>query len=199
MSRRRECAALGTPVRAARLTCLVVLLLLVGCGPPKVRTTFLRSVDLIDMTDRMARSFAADEVIGQRTADDHPWVISVYRVVNHTNQIIPDREKWLYLARLRAVLAQSDLADERSIVWIIPPERWHIVADELDVAEEPYGLRMDPTHLLTAEFLALTNTSAAGRSDAYLCDYQLLDLDTGRIVWEDKWEVKRAVSGLTYD
>jgi len=180
--------------------CLLVLLPLGGCGgPPRVRTTFLRSVDLIDVTDRMAQSFAGDEVIGARNPADGPWIISIHRVVNHTNQIIPDREKWLYIGRLRARLAQSELTAQRSIIWIIPPERWPIVAQELDVPEEPYGLRMNPTHLLTAEFHALTNTSGRGRSDAYVCDYQLLNLDTGAIVWEDAWEVKRAVGGLTYD
>jgi hypothetical protein len=164
-----------------------------------VQTTFLRSVDLIDMTDKMAQSFASDPVIGQRSAADQPWVISISRVVNHTNQIIPDREKWLYIARLRAMLAQSDIAKQRSIIWIIPPERWSMVSEELGVSEEPYGLRMNPTHQLTAEFHALTNTSGKGRSDAYLCDYQLLDLNSGAIVWEGSWEVKRAITGKTYD
>jgi hypothetical protein len=185
---------------SAHSSVCLVLLALAGCqSGPRVETTFLRSVDLIDMTDKMAQSFANDEVIGARTSADQPWVISMYRVVNYTNQIIPDREKWLYLARLRAMLAQSDLARQQRIIWIIPPERWPIVAEELGVSEEPYGLRMNPTHQLTAEFHALTSTSGKGRTDAYLCDYQLLDLHSGQIVWEDKWEVKRAISGRTYD
>ena len=77
--------------------------------------------------------------------------------------------------------------------------RWPIVAEELGVSREPYGLRMDPTHLLTAEFHTLTLTHARGRSDAYVCSYQLVDLRSGRMVWEDKWEVKRAIQGLTFD
>lgn len=180
--------------------CGLLAVVLGGCAaPPRAHTTFLHSVDLIDMTDKMARSFAKDDVIGHRSAGDAPWVISINKVANHTNQIIPDREKWLYVGRLRAQLAQSDLAQERSIIWVIPPERWHIVAEELGVSQEPYGLRMNPTHQLTAEFNALTITSARGRSDAYLCEYELIDLQTGTIVWEDHWEVKRAISGRTYD
>lgn len=188
------------PVPLCIFACCLLVAALAGCGgPPKARTTFLRSVDLIDMTDRMAQSFASDERIGRRTGDDAPWIISIHRIVNHTNQVIREPEKWLYVGRLRAMLAQSDLARERRIIWIIPPERWPIVAEELGVSEEPYGLRMDPTHLLTAEFHALTQTSGRGRSDAYVCDYQLLDLDSGAIIWEDAWEVKRSASGLTYD
>lgn len=190
----------GRTSRVPRVAALsLVVIALVGCGPPKVRTTFLRSVDLVEMTDTMAQSLATADVITSRTPDHEPWVISMYRVVNHTNQIIPEREKWLYLARLRALLAQTRLSDERSLIWIIPPERWSIVADELGVSDEPYGLRMNPTHQLAAEFNALTNTSARGRSDTYVCAYQLIDLGLGTIVWEDAWEVKRAISGVTYD
>jgi hypothetical protein len=172
-----------------------------GCAaaPPVPRTTFLRSVDLIDMTDRMAMSFAGDEVIGRRLPGDEPWVISIHRVANHTNQVIPEREKWLYVARLRSLLAASGLAAERSIIWVMPPDRWEVVADELGAAAEPAGLRQRPTHLLTAEFHALTTTSGRGRADAYVCSYQLVDLAGGTITWEDSWEVKRAVRGLTYD
>lgn len=179
---------------------LPFVLALTGCGgPPRAQTTFLRSVDLIDMTDKMAQSFANNGVIAQRTPADQPWVISINKVANNTNQIIPDREKWLYIGRLRALLAQSDIAKKRGIIWIIPPERWHIVAEELGVSQEPYGLRMNPTHVLTADFGALTNTSGRGRSDMYVCSYQLIDLRNGDVVWEDKWEVKRAIAGRTYD
>jgi len=176
----------------------MALLVVTGCGgPPRVRTTFLTSVDLAHMTDQMAQSFASDEIMSQRSPNDEPWVISIYRIVNHTNQIIREHERWLYIARLRGQLARAGFSDERSIVWVVPPERWALVADEL--GPPPPELRLSPTHLLTAEFNALTRTSPRGRSDAYVCSYQLVSLETGGIVWEDSWEVKRAVSGLTFD
>lgn len=172
-----------------------------GCAlaPPAPHTTFLQSVDVTQMTDQMAESFLRDEEIASRFEADAPWVISFDRIVNHTNQIMPQREKWLYVARLRSHLAQSDVGSRRSIIWIMPPEQWTAAAEELDEAAEPYGLRLPPTHLLTGEFSALTVTSGRGRSDTYVCAYELLDLQTGRIVWRDHWEVKRAVSGVTYD
>ena len=168
-----------------------------GCSPPAARTTFLSSVDLVDMTDRMAESFAADAVLGRRTPGSAPWVVSIDRAVNHTNQVMPSREKWLYVARLRALLAGSDLAGSRNIVWVVPPERWPAAPDE--VGPGPDSARLPPTHLLAAEFPALTSTSPAGRSDMYVCAYQLTEVRTGRLVWEDRWEVKRAMRGLTYD
>lgn len=171
-----------------------------GCGAaPAPRTTFLRSVDLVDMTDHMSRSFAAHPVIAARAPADAPWLISISRVANHTNQIIPEGEKWAYVGRLRAKLAESDISRERSIIWIVPPERWPLISAEIGAVGEPPELRTPPTHLLTAEFQALTNTSGRGRSDLYVCDYQLVDLATGSIVWEDAWDVKRSVTGTTYD
>jgi hypothetical protein len=183
-----------------RLTLLGLLLAFAGCAsPPQARTTFLNSVDLVNMTDRMAESFVHDATIGTRQQHEQPWVISINRVVNHTNQIIPERERWLYLGRMRALLAQTDIAQQRNIIWIVPPERWPMIAEELGTSHEPYGLRMNPTHQLTAEFHALTLTSAGGRSDTYVCSFQLIDLGTGSLVWEDAWEVKHARSGLTFD
>lgn len=181
------------------LVCALMVWPLVGCGgAPKARTTFLDSVDLVAMTSQMSQSFTQDEVINARSQDSDRWVVSIYRIVNNTNQIIPERQKWLYINRLRALLDRSDIAQRCNITWVIPPERWSIIAAETGEAE-PYGLRLEPTHLLTAEFNTLTNTSGSGRSDTYLCAYELVDLDSGRVVWQDSWEVKRAVSGRTYD
>lgn len=173
---------------------------LAGCGgPPKPRTTFLQSVDLVAMTDQMSATFAQDNVISRRSADDQPWVISIDRVHNHTNQIIPDREKWLYIARLRALLAQSEIGKNRNIIWVMPPERWAAVQEELHDAHEPSELRLPPTHQLTADFYTLTTSTGAGRADTYHCAYVLFDLKTGEEVWRGDWEVKRAVTGRTYD
>lgn len=175
--------------------------LLVGCarGGPAPATSFLRSVDLVDMTDRMGESLSASPAVAARAATDAPWIVSLSRLSNFTNQIIAEGEKWLYLVRLRSQLAQTDLSQERAIAWIIPADKWRLVHQEPGLPPEPYGVRADPTHVLTAEFHALTHTGAAGRSDAYLCAYHLLDLSDGRLVWEDAWEVKRTIHGRTWD
>ncbi len=178
-----------------RFAVAVLTLSLVSCAAPAARTPFLKSVDVVEMTDRMAESFAGDPVIGARNADNEPWVISIDRVANHTNQIVPSREKWLYVTRLRSRLAQSDLSRRRHVYWVVNPERWPLAVDEID----DVSARMPPTHVLAAEFHSLTNTSAAGRSDMYMCSFQLTDVRDGHLVWEDRWEVKRAVSGLTFD
>jgi hypothetical protein len=182
---------------ACALISLSVLLSACASGAPVARTTFLDSIDLIEMTDRMAQSFSAHEAIASRRPESERWVISMNRIENHTNQIIPDREKWLYVARLRALLDRGALARSKNLTWIIPPERWSMLQDEL--GPEPAALRLLPTHQLTGEFTALTSTSGHGRSDAYLAEYHLFDLVDGRLIWSDHWEVKRAISGRTYD
>ncbi len=175
------------------------VLALVGCGAtPGPTTSFLRSVDLVDMTEQMSRSFVQDAAIVNRGSRETPWVISIAKVANHTQQIIPEDEKWLYVGRLRARLAESTVSQEHSLLWVVPPERWPIIAAELGDPEPPEQ-RIKPTHVLTATFEALTTTSGSGRSDAYLCDYQLVNLETASLVWEDSWEIKRSVSGRTYD
>lgn len=182
-----------------RTPALAVIVACAGaCSPPQARTPFLRSVDLVDMTDHVAQSFAGDPAIGARDGRQEAWVVSIDKVVNHTNQIIPQREKWLYVSRLRAMLAVSEIGRRHAIVWVVPPEH-HVAAGDLETGG-PQGIdRLPPTHVLSAEFYTLTNTSRRGRSDMYLCSYQLTDLRDGRLVWEDAWEVKRAVSGVTYD
>ena len=180
------------------LAVAVLTLSLVSCAAPAARTPFLKSVDVVEMTDQMAESFASDPVIGARNPNDKPWVISIDRVVNHTNQIVGPREKWLYVTRLRSVLAQSDLSGRCHVYWVVNPERWPLAADEI-ADRDNATTRMPPTHVLAAEFHSLTNTSSAGRSDMYMCSFQLTDVRDGRLVWEDRWEVKRAVSGLTFD
>ncbi len=195
--------------RAVMATCLRLLPIvaggllltspLVSCAPPKASTTFLQSVDLVDSTEKMARSFAQSPAIMSRTYASPRWIISIDKIVNHTNQIIPENEKWAYIGRLRARMTQARISEQRSLVWIVPPEKWPIIAEELRSTGEPPDLRRPPTHLLTGQFSALTNTSGEGRSDAYLCTYELVDLATGEVVWQDSWEVKRSAVGKTYD
>ena len=198
MTRRRSVAARIAFVMST--LCASVLPFATGCSTPTTRTSFLRSVDLVEMTDSMSMKLAGDPVIQSRTPADDPWVISLNRVANKTNQIIRDGEKWLYVGRLRAMLAQSGIADDHALIWVIPPEQWERIRGEVgDLDGKPIDRRA-PTHQLTAEFFSLTNTEASsGRSDTYLCSYQLLDLVTGSIVWEDSWEVKRVTSGRTFD
>ena len=58
---------------------------------------------------------------------------------------------------------------------------------------EALGQRRTATHALTATFYSVTTATRQARTDSYLCSFQLLDLSSDRITWEDRFEVKRGV------
>lgn len=148
---------------------------LAGCSAPRVNNTRLVADDLIVMTDMMAQSITGDaDFAAQR---DRPWIIATDKVINHTNDIIPEGEQQAYLARLRALLNQAGV-----------PHVQFVREVELSGPN-----RTRPTHALTAEFYALTRADRTARSDMYVCAFALQDLSTDRVIWEDRYEVKRSV------
>jgi hypothetical protein len=170
----------------AAVCVLAAALALVGCGGPRVQTTRLTAVDLVAMTDKMAVSLMRERAVARRGADSTPWRIAADRVVNDTNDIIPEREKQLFLARLRALLNQSQALGRRNITFV----------REVELSGEG---RARPTHALTAMFEAITHADRRRRSDFYLCTFQLIDLGDETVVWEDRYEVKRSVARSRFD
>lgn len=160
-------------------------MLLGGCSAPSINTTRLGSVDLVTMTDQMAASLTSSPAA---VSNARQWLVTMDRVSNQTNDIITEGEKRAFLARLRTQLNQSPALASRNITFVAPLDQRQGTT-ELQVA--PTDIR--PTHALTATIYAASNRSRAARSDAYLAAFQLLDLATNRIVWEDRYEVKYAV------
>jgi PBP1b-binding outer membrane lipoprotein LpoB len=168
---------------------------LAACSAPQINNTRLASSDVVTMTDQMTQSLMARKNVGSRTPGSTPWIVTMDRVINKSNDIIPDGEKWAFVNRLRAQLAQSPAMRERNIQFVVPPAQ----ANELNAREQAGTMRAKPTHALTATFYSITNASRGGRSDAYLCAFQLVDLKDDTIVWEDKYEVKRSVARNAFD
>ena len=170
---------------------IVVALTLAGCSAPRINTTRLGSADLIAMTDGMAESLVASDALAERSPDSPHWVVTLDRVHNRTNEIIPTREKWAFMARLRSQLAQVDTLRERGIRFVLPAER--AAALDHSLPGDARADRLAPTHALTATFHALTTATRDARTDTYVCAFQLLDLRNDELIWEDRYEVKRAV------
>lgn len=163
-----------------------MLLAIGGCQSPRVNNTRLGGEDLVAMTDQMVMSLMNAEAVADRDSASPPWVIAADRVVNRAADIIPDREKHAFVARLRALLNASSDLKQRNIVFV------------QDVERSGEG-RMLPTHSLTATFYAATEYSREVRADAYVCAYQLLDLRNDQVMWEDRYEVKRQVIRHAFD
>jgi hypothetical protein len=167
-----------------------------GCSPPQVNTTRLDSVDLVAMTDRMTASLVNTPAIAARTADSPRWVITIYRVFNQTSDYLPESERWAFVARLRAQLAEAEALDRRNIDFVMPAAK----ADAAGAAPARAApTRVTPTHALTATFHALTVSNRNNRSDTYVCVYQLVDLGNDQLVWADRYEVKYAVERNKFD
>lgn len=160
------------------LPCGVVLL--VACSPPRVQTTRLDADDLVAMTDAMVASLLRDPVLAERSAASPLMVVVADRVSNRTNDILPDREKQAFTARLRAMLNVSPAIAARNIQFVQARDR-------------PGPDRVAPTHALAATFHALTVADRDIRSDTYLCAFQLIDLASDRVIWEDAYETKKTV------
>jgi PBP1b-binding outer membrane lipoprotein LpoB len=173
-----------TPRTIAAVFCCACI---TGCAAPRIQTTQLTSTDVVEMTDNMTASLTSDEVVSARSPQSDTWVFSIDRVRNLTEHPMSMNERWGTMARLRSRLAQTDFARERNIVWILPPDLGQQYASD---SYDSSAQRRLPTHSLHATFYSDTNTSLAGRSDAYLCAFTLTDLATGLVIWEDSFEVK---------
>jgi len=162
------------------------LALMVGCSAPRVDHTRLGSADLVAMTDAMVRSMLADDALAGRSTESPAMIIVADRVSNRTNDILPEREKQAFTARLRALLNQSPELDRRNMQFVRNRDR-------------ASSDRVAPTHALTATFYADTQAERQRRSDMYVCAFQLTDLANDRILWEDRYETNKSVVRGKYD
>ena len=175
---------------------------LLGCSSPRLNNTRLTGNDLVAMTDRMTDSLITSKAIASRNArntdntDSLRWVIVFDRVSNQTNDIIPDDQKWAFVARLRALLGESQVLSERHLTFVLSHDAVASVNKRQNPGEQQdqnITHRLVPTHAMTATFYSLTAADQHHRRDVYLCAFQLLDLSNGQVLWEDKYELKRSV------
>lgn len=170
---------------------LVGLVFMVGCGPPRINTTRLQAADLIALTDAMAASLLTAPVIAGRDAEAPPMVIVTDRITNRSDHFLPRSEQWAFMNRLRALLNHSRLLDERNMVFVLSRRQAEALGERHAADVQPD--RTQPTHALTATLHSVTRHTRRQRSDMYLADFTLLDLQSNEILWEDTYEVKYAV------
>ena len=185
-------------------TCLVASLALLvlaagGCGgPQRSRSTVvpvsapddtveLDSKDIVTMAHQMAASIARCPHILKNKKQ--PVVMVMKAIQNETKTI-----KYLNrisLAKIRAelytalprqkilfVMERDELEDLRA-------EEGKNGPDAIDYGER----RIAPDYVLKGRFL----DHPTRRGIYYLCTFQVVHLESGAIVWEDKYEVKRVM------
>jgi hypothetical protein len=176
---------------------LALVILVAGCGMPRINTTMLTPDDVTRMTDKMAQSIVRTPAVAKRTAASPRWIVSFDKVTNLTMHVMEEREQWRTMARFRALLSATRLRTERNFHFILPPEEWELYSGENAYADPMF--RAKPTHSLQATFRTDTSQSMQHRADTYLCAFQLLRLSDGEILWEDAYEVKYTVEKNRFD
>jgi PBP1b-binding outer membrane lipoprotein LpoB len=176
----------------------LVALTLAGCtnAVESGRNTFLDSVDLQQMTDQMARSIVADSRVQSALQQSGPLRIVVQPVVNNlTAEILPRGQAEGFTSRVRSLLSEKQPA---KFTWILNRDDfYHLRKKELDAPLGPSPDAIDPQYALTAVFTSLTHENAHGRSDFYVCSYELSDLQTRAVIWSDSYKVKKsAIKGF---
>ncbi len=149
--------------------------------------TGLQSRDLVDMTNKMA----ADIVKCAAIAQSRTKVIVVMGHI-HNKTSTPWQNDEIYVARIRALLNQ----DANGIVAFVMPlaKVGKLQSKYLGGRSEQFNSRtgssqrttITPQYVLNGTFYDLPNAATT----YYLCSFKLVDIETGEIVWENKYETR---------
>ena len=160
------------------------------------KTTLLDSDDMVAMTNKMARSLIAEQRVTAAAAQG-PLKIVIRPVENLTNEILPDNQAELFVARLQGLLSsQPELANK--FVWVINRSDYAKLRAEV-LPESKLGPSEDrivPEYMLHAEFRSLTNVSRGRRSDTYLCQYKLTKISgggAGAVLWLGEYQTSKEI------
>ncbi len=155
-----------------------------------VAGTGVESQDLVAVTDKMARSILGIPQISQ--AQGQPRIL-LDPVVNETRFPI---NKDMFLTRIRVML--NSKASGRVV--FLARDRMASLERERDLKQSgAVTSNSDPNttqfkggdFLLTGKLSSLTTRTSKGVSDYILYTFQLIDVNTSDIVWEDFAEIKK--------
>jgi PBP1b-binding outer membrane lipoprotein LpoB len=155
-----------------------------------VAGTGVESQDLVAVTDKMARSILG---IPQIANAPTPPIIVLDPVDNQTRFPI---NKDIFLTRIRTQLNSKSAGK----VTFLARDRMAALEKERNLKREgAVTATSDPTvqeflganYLLTGSLQGLSTRTKAGTSDYILYTFQLSDMRTSAIVWEDSAEIKK--------
>jgi len=183
--------------------------MLVGCASPGVKNpsgvpvtrmnadeqgfvagTGVESQDLVAVTDKMARSILSIPQIANAAT---PPKIVLDPVVNNTRFPI---NKDIFNTRIRTELNKKSLGKvtflARERMAALDKERELKRAGEVTSTTDPKAQEfLGADYFLTGELQGLSTRTRAGTSDYILYAFQLIDVRTSAIVWEDAAEIKK--------
>ena len=177
---------------------LGVLVMMVGCASMQTGSTRLTAADFTDLAATIAAQLGSSEIIADRTPDDEPWIVAMDRVENLSGDFIPVSEQWWLMEEVRSALPMQALGQKHALRFVIPVERLRELQGRSPELADA-GLERTPTHALRAVIRSIERTGGGGRTDMYGADFELVDLNSGEVVWSGRGEVKRVAFGRVWD
>ena len=159
-------------------------------------STALDSVNLVEMTDDMARQIVASPAVQDAIQKDGKLRVVVQPVQNNmTAEVLPRGAAEAFTGRVRALL--SEHAPDR-FTWIMNRDDFRKLRQrEIDFELGPSPDAIQPEYALVARFSSITNESIKHRGSYYLCVYELTNIQNRVVLWTGKYEVKKtAVKGF---
>lgn len=178
------------------VTACALAALLGACASRPAQTTTLTVDDLEVTTTEMAAQLQDSDFLKDRGPESERISVAIQKVENLTSDIIPEREQWWMMQRVRDSAAMVALGRQKNLVFVIPAERLRGASPP---AEDGYASERTVTHEMTATFRSATRAAGKDRTEAYLCEYRITALNSGELVWSGLVEFKRAAFGSSYD
>lgn len=155
-----------------------------------VAGTGVESQDLVQVTDKMARSIIE---IAQIAAAAAPPRIILEPVENKTRFPV---DKDIFLTRMRAQLNSKSRGKvvflARAQMATLEAERNRKRLGQVTASSDPSVQEFQGAdYLLTGSLSGMSTRTGAGTSDYVLYSFQLIDARTSAIVWEDMAEMKK--------
>ena len=155
-----------------------------------VEGTGVESQDMVNVTDKMARSILGNPLIAQAPAA--PYIV-LQPVENQTRFPI---NKEIFLTKIRIAL----LSKAQGKVHFLDRDQMVVLEKEREMKRNgQVTSSSDPTlqefkgadYFLTGSLQGMTTRTAAGTSDYILYSFRLRNARTTEIVWEDSAEIKK--------
>ena len=157
------------------------------------KNTALDAMNLEQMTNQMAASLDSDKKVQAEMAKEGSLKIVIQPVENRmTGEILPRGQAEAFTARVRALLSEHQ---PEKYTWIMNRETFYrLRGTELESSLGPAPDAVNPRYALWGHFYTLTDESSKHRTSAYLCVFELTDLERRNTLWRDSYQVQKRVT-----
>ena len=171
------------------LTLLTLMISLQGCNSAP-KTTRMQGEDILETTVVVADSLQHSLFLSECQLNDTPIRLSYQKAENQSMDMFRPSEQWLFVEKVIGSVPVQELKSKYNITTVRSAEKMNDIATLRN---------RDVTHLMTAIVTTVTRDVYKDRTDAYKCQYEILNLSTNEVVWSDSYEIKRVASGISWD